>query len=91
MTRAQYMAALVPLAKRFVAAIHDDGPDVASDVLTTLYGVPRPAGVVATRAFMTVLAAMVDPTKTDSQLLGWVAELPAAAQPARQRPPSVAA
>ncbi len=76
-TRAHYMATLAPIAKRFVDAIHNDGIDVASEVLDTLYAVPRPPGVVASRALMTILAAMVDPTRTHDDLLDWVRQPPA--------------
>lgn len=75
-TRAHYMATLVPLAMRYVAAIHDEGPDAASEILESIYAVPRPPGVVASRALSTVLAAMVDPTRTQEELLGWVREAP---------------
>jgi hypothetical protein len=76
-TRAHYMATLAPLAHRFVRAIHDDGPEVASDILDTVYAVPRPPGVVASRALMTILAAMVDPTPGHDMLLDWVRQPPA--------------
>jgi hypothetical protein len=33
MTPAQYMVALLPIAERFVAAIHDEGPDIANGAL----------------------------------------------------------
>lgn len=81
-TTPQYMAILSDLAMRFVAAIHSEGPDAASEVLESVYAVPRPPGVVASRALSTILAAMVDPTRTKSELLDWV-RLPPQQQLAR--------
>jgi hypothetical protein len=74
MTPAQYMAALVPIAQQFVGAIHGDGPDAASRVLTTLHAMPHPPSVCPSQALMTVLAAMVDPDKPPSETLAWVQE-----------------
>lgn len=76
-TRAHYMATLVPLAQRFVAAIHDDGPDVAWKILETVDEVPRPPDMEdADLALLTILAAMVDPTRSRDELLGWVQQPP---------------
>jgi hypothetical protein len=72
------MVALLPIAERFVAAIHDEGPDVANGALAGLHAMPAPDGITPVYAFMTVLAAMVDPDRPQSGRLAWVAETSAA-------------
>jgi hypothetical protein len=65
--------ALVPTALHLVGAVHDDGPDAVHEVIGELPAEHLPALLV-------VVAAMVDPTRTPTQLLGWVeqAQLPMA-------------
>lgn len=71
MTREEYMQTLVPLAMLYVAAIHDEGPDTATEVLDAACAITPPAGIAPERAIMTVLAAMVSPTASRSEMLGW--------------------
>lgn len=78
MTPAQYMAALLPIAERFVGAIHDEGPDIANTALASLHATPAPAGITPAYAFMALLAAMVNPDTPQSDRLAWVAETSAA-------------
>jgi hypothetical protein len=65
------MDALVPLAALYVAAIHDDGPTGARNVLDALYAIPAPPGVDPDWALATILAAMVDPDRTVTAQLAW--------------------
>lgn len=56
---------LVPLAARLVGTVHEYGPDEVAAVLAQV-----PAG--RHDALAVVLAAMVDPEATPSQLLAWL-------------------
>lgn len=56
---------LVDLALELVAAVHDDGPAAVRGVVARV-----PHG--AHDSLAVVLAAMVDPTRTPRELLGWV-------------------
>lgn len=56
---------LVPVAEQLVGAVHDDGPAA----IGRLFAVVPPGHLPA---LCVVLAAMVDPDKRASEMLGWV-------------------
>lgn len=62
--------ALVPVAARLVAVVHDEGPDAVTAALAAV-----PAGRLD--ALCVVLAAMVDPDGRPSELLAWTRFTPA--------------
>lgn len=57
--------AMVPVAARLVGAVHDDGPGHVARVVNSL-------DAQEIRGLVVVLAAMVDPDRTPTELLGWV-------------------
>lgn len=65
---------LIPIAAELVATVRDYGPDTVGDVLDQVPDLPehvvgRAGGKYG--ALAVVLAAMVDPDKTLTELLGW--------------------
>lgn len=75
-TPADYAEALVPLAMRLAATVHDEGPDAVRGVLHAIRLEPRPDGVDPWQALAVVLAGMVDPDRTASELLAWTEAIP---------------
>lgn len=63
--KADLAEALVPVAVRLAGSVRDDGP---AEVAMILAGVPA----AHLPALAVVLAAMVDPDRTPSELIGWV-------------------
>lgn len=75
MTPETYANNLIPLALRLVAAVHDEGPDAISGALTAIAALPTPNGTDPNLALTVTLAAMIDPTKSATQLLDWTRNL----------------
>lgn len=73
MTREEYLDLLVPLVKRLVGAVHDEGPDATLAMLSVIRRLPAPDDIDRDRALIVTLAAMVPPDQPDSELLGWTA------------------
>jgi len=56
---------------RVVGAVHDEGPDDVRAAVTAALEAPTAEGIDPTLAVIVTLAAMVDPSRSASQLLGW--------------------
>ncbi|HEU5475672.1 MAG TPA: hypothetical protein VFV67_33955 [Actinophytocola sp.] len=75
MTREQYCEALAALCLRLVGAVHTDGPNATVDTLTAIHHLPVPDGWSVDIALPVVLAAMINPDRRLSELLGWTEQL----------------
>lgn len=67
----QYADRLIHRAMRIVAAVHDEGPDAVYAAICHALSLKPPDGTDPVTALAVTLAAMVDPTKTASELFLW--------------------
>lgn len=71
-TPEQYADNLATLALRLVGAVHDEGPNAVRGALVACRCLTPPRGIDPDDALIVLLAAMVDPDKRRSELLGWL-------------------
>lgn len=69
--RALYATRLLEHTATIVAAVRDDGPDELRTRIQTALSLTAPDGMDPVVALVTVLAAQVDPSATQEDLVGW--------------------